>query len=221
MRILLVEDAEDVADAVAHRFRKAGHAVDVAADAATARDFVSVQGFDLMILDHNLPDGTGIELLRELRRRDTPTPVLMLTARDAVEDRVAALDAGADDYLVKPFDLRELEARARALMRRPHDVAPPERRLGRLTIDAGGVVTCDGRDLGLTRREFRLLEILTADAGRVIEKQRILDRLFDLEESPSLNTVDVYVARLRKRLADTGVSVQNLRGFGFRVVLDD
>lgn len=218
---MVVEDAVDVAEAVAQSFRRSGHAVDIAGALADASDAVAVQGFDLIVLDVNLPDGNGIEFLRRLRPTDR-TPVLVLTARHAVEERVEALDAGADDYLVKPFDLRELDARARALLRRRHDQASSIHAFGPLCIDsANGKVSVDGRDLGLTRREFRLLEILLSARGKVIDKARILDKLFDFDEEAALNTVDVYVARLRKRLAETGVVVQNLRGLGFRLELDD
>ncbi|MFC7454281.1 response regulator transcription factor [Insolitispirillum peregrinum] len=220
MRILLIEDAEDVADAVAHSFRRGGHALDVAADLAQAEDALAVQDFDLLILDLNLPDGSGLDLLQRVRRRQA-TPVLILTARDAIEERVAALDAGADDYLVKPFDLRELEARARVLLRRRQDAASSVQSYGALMIDsANGTVAHQGRDLGLTRREFRLLEILLAARGKAIDKQRILDKLFAFDDSAALNTVDVYVARLRKRLQGSGVTVQTMRGFGFRLEME-
>lgn len=218
MRILLVEDTEDVADAIASHFGRAGHAVDLAATAETARDSLAVQGYDLIVLDINLPDGSGFDILRELRLRKTPTPVLVLTARLAVEDRVSALDVGADDYLVKPFDLRELEARARALLRRARGAASAAMALGGLVLDpAARTVTVNGGELVLTRREFRLLEILLAHSGRVLAKEEIHAKLFGFEEDAGLNAVELYVARLRRKTAGSGVAIRTLRGLGYQL----
>lgn len=218
MRILLVEDTEDVADAIASHFGRAGHAVDVAATAEAARDALAVQDYDLIILDINLPDGSGFDILRELRTSRTPTPVLVLTARLAVEDRVSALDVGADDYLVKPFDLRELEARARALLRRSHGTATAVLTFGDLVLDPAALtVTAAGDELTLTRREFRLLEVLMAHAGRVLGKEEIHAKLFGFEEDAGLNAVELYVARLRRKTAGTGVAIRTLRGLGYQL----
>jgi two-component system response regulator TctD len=222
MRILMVEDAEDVAEAVASCFRREGHAVDVCAALGPARAALEVQSYDLVILDLNLPDGSGVTLLREMLDRRVPSPVLVLTARETVDERVEALDAGADDYVIKPFSLREIEARARALLRRARDPAPPVVRFGELEVDpAQAAARCRGQDLQLSKREFRLLEVFVAAKGRVCEKSFLMERLFDFDESPSQNTVEVYVARLRRRLEGTGVGIQTLRGFGYRIEHDE
>ncbi len=222
MRILLVEDADDVADAVAAAFRKAGHAVDVCADLAHADTAQRAQTYDLVILDLNLPDGSGVELLHRMRDRRIPTPVLVLTARETVDERVEALDAGADDYVVKPFSVREIEARARALLRRAREAAPPVTTFGPLELDAANAAAqVDGSDISLSKREFRLLEVLVACKGRVCSKAFLMERLFDFDETPNENTVEVYIARLRRRLGGTGVGVQTLRGFGYRIEHDE
>src|SRR6188768_2508782 len=154
MRLLLVEDAEDVAEAIAASFQRRGDAIDCVGTVADAGDALAVNDYDVVVLDMNLPDGQGTEVLQSLRRQRRPTPVLVLTARMAVEDRVAALDTGADDYLVKPFDLRELQARVRALERRAGGDRSGVIEFGRLSLDpAGQVGACDGEPLPLTRRE--------------------------------------------------------------------
>jgi two-component system response regulator TctD len=182
-----------------------------------------VQGYDVVILDINLPDGDGTELLRQLRREQDATPVLMLTARISVDDRVSALDGGADDYLVKPFDLRELEARVRALARRK----TPERAgvidFGDLSFDSSGLtVLLDGAPLALSQREFSLLEALLANRGRVMPKERIFERMFSFgEQEVGLNAIEIYISRLRRKLEGSRVSIRTLRGLGYQIVADD
>lgn len=223
MRILLVEDAVDVAEAIAHAFTRQGHAVDCAATAAAARDAVAVQDYDLAILDINLPDGSGLDVLRAMRAARRATPVLVLTARLDVEDRVDALDIGADDYVMKPFDLRELEARARALIRRRCGEWGGVIAYGDLTVDpAGRTARVGGDTLALTRRELSLLEILLAHRGRVMAKERIFEKLFSFDdEEVGINAVEVYVARLRRKLGASRVTIRTLRGLGYQLVLDD
>jgi two-component system response regulator TctD len=220
MRLLLVEDTEDVAEAIAASFARRGDAIDCVDTVEAAEATLAVNDYEVIILDINLPDGQGTDILRALRRRRKPTPVLMLTARMAVEDRVAALDIGADDYLVKPFDLRELQARVRALGRR----AGPDRsgviEFGRLTLDpAGRVASCGGEPLSLTRREFSLLEALVTNRTRIMPKERLFDRLFSMdEEEVGLNAIETYVARLRRKLEGSGVGIRTLRGLGYQLV---
>ena len=220
MRLLLVEDTEDVAEAIVASFQRRGDAIDCVETVEDAHETLAVNDYDVVILDINLPDGLGTEVLRELRRKRRPTPVLMLTARMAVEDRVAALDIGADDYLVKPFDLRELQARVRALGRR----AGPDRsgiiEFGRLALDpAGQMAACDGVPLSLTRREFSLLEALMANRTRIMPKERLFDRMFSIdEEEVGLNAIETYVARLRRKLEGSGVAIRTLRGLGYQLV---
>ncbi|MEQ8399130.1 response regulator transcription factor [Thalassobaculum sp.] len=219
MRILLVEDTEDVAEAVVAAFARHGHAIDHAADCAAAEDALAVQDYDLVILDLMLPDGSGLDTLRALRAARRTTPVLVLTARLDVDDRVAALDNGADDYLMKPFDLRELEARARALIRRQGDERSGVIEYGNLTLDAAGrTAAVDGQPLALTRREFGLLEALLVNRGRVMSKERLFDRLFSFDETEvGINAVELYIARLRRKLAASQVSIRTLRGLGYQI----
>lgn len=223
MRLLLVEDTQDVAEAIVASFARRGDAIDHAATVAAARDALAVQGYDVVILDINLPDGEGTGLLREMRRDRDVTPVLMLTARIDVEDRVSALDGGADDYLVKPFDLRELEARVRALARRKASERGGVITFGDLSFDPSGLTAMvDGISLALSQREFSLLEALLANRGRVMPKERIFERMFSFgDEEVGLNAIEIYVSRLRRKLEGSRVSIRTLRGLGYQIVADD
>ncbi len=222
MRILLLEDALDVADAICASFARRGDAVDHVATVADALASTAVQDYDVAVLDIGLPDGSGTAVLQALRARASATPVLMLTARTKVDDRVSALDSGADDYLVKPFDLRELEARVRALARR----TGPDRgglvEFGDVTYDpASCSVTARGAPLSLTRREVSLLEILLGNRERVVPKDRIFERMFAFnDEDVGINAVEIYIGRLRKKLAGSKVSIRTLRGLGYQLVAD-
>lgn len=216
MRVLLVEDTEDLGQAVAERFRRNGHAVDWVSDGEQADSLLRTDRFDLILLDMTLPRMDGFEVLRRLRRRGDVTPVLILTARAEVDDRIDALDIGADDYLVKPFDFRELEARSRALLRRQAGAATAQRSYGRLLFDeTARRVFIDAEALELPQREYRLLEIFLNAAGRVLSKEEITDHLFGIEDGVSPNAVELYVARLRKKLEGTGVRIRTLRGLGY------
>lgn len=223
MRLLLVEDTLDVADAIVASLGRAGAAVDHAASLADARAALAVADYDVVILDLNLPDGCGQGLLAELRARRDPVPVLVLTARIEVEDRVAALDTGADDYLVKPFDLRELGARVRALGRRRVPDRGGTVPCGDLELDpAARTLRVAGRPVALTRREFSLLEALVANRGRVMAKERLFDRLYAFrDEEIGLNAIELHVARLRRKLGDSRVAIRTLRGLGYQLVADD
>jgi DNA-binding response OmpR family regulator len=222
MRLLLVEDTEDVAEAVVASFARRGDAVDHVATVEDARDSIAVQDYDVAILDIGLPDGRGTEVLKALRAAGKATPVLMLTARSEVDDRVSALDGGADDYLVKPFDLRELQARVRALARRTGGERAGVIEFGDLVFDpAGRALSVHGAPVQLTRREFSLLEVMLANRGRVIPKERIFDRMFAFsEEEVGVNAVEIYVARLRRKLDGSRVSIRTLRGLGYQIVAD-
>jgi two-component system, OmpR family, response regulator TctD len=219
MRILLVEDTEDVGEAIVARFERIGHTVDWEKNGAVADEVLEVQAYDLLILDVNLPALDGFSILKRLRRRKSKTPVLVLTARSQVDDRVDALDLGADDYLVKPFDYRELEARARALLRRSAGASTNQLVCGQVTIDRGSrAVAINGTSIDLTRRELTLLEILAARPGRIFGKDELVDQLFGFDDEPSPNAVEQYVARLRKKLAGSGAEIRTLRGLGYQIV---
>ncbi len=201
MRILLVEDESRVAGFIARGLRENAYAVDVAADGAQALYLASVNSYDLVILDVMLPVKDGYAVCRELRAGGSQAPVLMLTARDAVEDRVAGLDAGADDYLVKPFDFAELLARMRALLRRPHTVQAEELQVGDLRVNtASHAVARAGRPVDLTAKEYALLEFLMLNRHRVVNREQIAEHVWDEAFDPFSNVIDVYVKRLRAKL---------------------
>lgn len=218
MRILMVEDDEMLADAVTRALSQSAHSVDVARDGESADRALQDNPYDLAILDVGLPGIDGLEVLRRLRRRRSRVPVLVLSARDGVEDRVAGLDLGADDYLTKPFHLFELEARVRALIRRANSQADSEIVHGRLRLDvAGRRMYCDGQPIELTSREFAVAELLLMRVGRVVTKQQIVDHLYGWEESLSSNAVEVLIHRLRKKLEHSGSDIRTIRGMGYIV----
>ncbi|ALI56749.1 response regulator transcription factor [Celeribacter marinus] len=219
MRILIVEDAADVAEAVAIRLGKTGMACDLADSCAVAEDFLAVQRYDAIVLDINLPDRNGTELLHDMRMRGDRTPVLMLTALFSVDDRVSALDLGADDYLVKPFDQRELEARLRALVRREAEQKSDAVTLGPLAFSPAALsATLNGAPLDLTRREATLLGLLLRSQGAVLSKQRLYDGLFAFDDADvGLNAIELYIARLRKKLSASSIGIETQRGIGYRI----
>ncbi|MDF1621226.1 response regulator transcription factor [Pseudothioclava nitratireducens] len=222
MRVLIVEDAIDLAETVVGRLAQSGIVCDHAASVADAEDYLRVQGYDALVLDINLPDGSGAELLRRLRGGGDRTPVMMLTALYSVDDRVSALDLGADDYLVKPFDQRELEARLRALMRRETGPKSDEIRLGPLSYSVAAMhASLNGERLSLTRREATLMGLLLRHPGQALSKERLYDGLFALNEADvGINAIELYIARLRKKLAGSGVAIVTLRGIGYRIEED-
>lgn len=221
MRILLVEDDATLADGLSHSLAQSGFDLTLAATAAYADSALRTQAFDVVILDLGLPDGDGREVLRALRARKCPTPVLILTARDGINDRVGGLEAGADDYMVKPFELRELEARVKALIRRSHGGFNHELVFGRLVLDtARHQVVVDGEPMLLPSREYGVLEALLLQAGRVVSKDRIAQRLAVRQEEFADNAIEVYVHRLRKRLDPLGISIRTLRGLGYLLEKD-
>lgn len=200
------------------RLKKIGHAVDWEQDGIIAAELLAVQAYDLVILDLSLPGQDGLSVLRQMRARRLATPVLVLTARSAVDERIGALDLGADDYLIKPFDYGELEARARALLRRSAGQPDNMLRVGPLVIDrAGRVATVGDRPLNLTRRELTVLEILAARPERIVPKEDLVEQLFNFDQEASLNAVEQFVARLRRKLADAPIEIRTLRGLGYQL----
>lgn len=221
MRVLVVEDDSLLATGLVRILTRAAHAVDHVAAGSEADEKLTATPYDLVVLDVGLPDIDGFELLRRLRARRASVPVLMLTARDAVEDRVQGLDMGADDYLTKPFSLTEFEARVRVLLRR---TALPALKLtaGRLSVDvAAKRVKIDGVPVDLTAREWALMELFLSRPGRVLSKEHILQHLFSQSEQVAPNTVEVYVSRLRAKIESSGVRIRTVRGFGYLWEGDD
>lgn len=215
MRILVVEDDGDLGDAVQRRLKREGHAVDWQRDGQTADEVLRYQGYELVILDIGLPRRDGFAILRGLRARGDRTPVLMLTARSQIEDRVDALDVGADDYLSKPFDIREFDARCRALLRRSQGIASGVTTVGALVFDRGSkTVMLADTLLDLPRREYRLLEILIGNLGRVLSKEDICSQLFDFDDEAGANAIEVYVGRLRRKLG-AHLNIRTMRGLGY------
>ncbi len=222
MRILLVEDSEDLGDALAARLRSAGYAVEWLRAGDAAADRLAEEAFDAVVLDIQLPGRDGFSLLREIRRGGGGTPVLVITARSEIDDRVSLLDLGADDYLVKPFDLREFEARLRAVMRRPAGLTSSVAVVGRLSIDlASRTVAIAGQPVDCGRREFRLLEVLVGRLGQVVLKERLMTQVFDLSDDVSVNALELQVSRLRRKLKGGGVGIVTVRGTGYMARLDD
>lgn len=216
MRVLVVEDDPVLADGLLHVLRQSQYVVTYENNGKRADNLLAAQEFDLVILDMGLPDMDGAEILRHLRHRKNNVPVLILTARDKVQDRVHGLDMGADDYLTKPFDLPELEARVRSLIRRGHSASGAQLQVGLLCLDTvGHRATLNGNPLELSARELNILEILMLRAGRVVSKEQLCEQLSGLGELVSDNAIEVYMYRLRKNLKSGGINIRTLRGLGY------
>ncbi len=217
MRLLLVEDDEPLATGLTAALRLGGYMVDWFACARDADGAVLVTEYDAIVLDLNLPDLDGLDLLRQWRRRGVHTPVLILSARDDIEDRVSGLDVGADDYLTKPFDLLELEARLRVLIRRVQAGQSDNRiEIGPLLLDLQARrAWLSGQDMQLTLKEFMLLQALALKSGQVQTKDQLIQRLTDFDQDMSANALDILIHRLRKKLDGSALSVRTLRGFGY------
>jgi DNA-binding response OmpR family regulator len=220
MRLLVVEDERGIAGALRQGLGEQGYAVDVARDGVMGREYALAATYDIILLDILLPQLDGLTLLRELRRRGITTPILLLTARDAVDDRVAGLDAGADDYLVKPFSFSELLARLRALLRRPVLQTANRLAVGGIAMDlAARAVTRGGQEVVLTPREFAVLEYLLRHPGQALSRTQIAERVWSWEFHGDSNIVDVYIGYLRRKLDTAGEpsAIETLRGFGYRL----
>ncbi|MDQ7095630.1 response regulator transcription factor [Desulfosporosinus sp. PR] len=217
MRLLLIEDEERLAEALAFILKKQNYGIDVAYDGNTGQGLAESGAYDLIILDRMLPGKEGITLLKELRGQRITTPVLMLTAKDSIHDRVQGLDAGADDYLIKPFATEELLARVRALARRPSQLVEVENlRVGRLCLDPQLCeANIDGEVIKLTLKESQLLELLIRNAGKVITKEQILDRVWGLDADVEFGNVEIYIHYLRKKLGFQGIKIETIRGIGY------
>lgn len=220
MRFLLVEDNVKLAKALCDRFALEGHVADHANCLADANTSMRTVSYDMILLDIMLPDGDGREFLRAHRAKDDASPVIVLTARSEVSDRVGLLDLGADDYITKPFDFSELQARIRAVLRRLGGVANNVKTYGDLAFDSTtGKIAIAGQSQQLRNREMRLLEVFFAAPDQIFSKSHLMDRLFSFDDDVSENAIEVYVARLRKQLELSQASIETVRGLGYRMVL--
>ncbi|MGB2823327.1 MAG: response regulator transcription factor [Phycisphaerae bacterium] len=218
MKLLLIEDYLPLQRSIAKGLREAGFAVDATADGEEALWFAESGEYDVAVLDLMLPKVDGLTILGRLRKKGNPVPVLILTARDTVKDRVRGLDLGADDYLVKPFAFEELLARVRALVRRKYRKRSPVVQVGDLLVDTTGRTVRRGkRDVSLTAREYALLEFLALRAGQVVTRTEINEHIYDFDGEPDSNVIDVYIGHLRRRLEEGGLPrlIHTRRGLGY------
>lgn len=220
-RVLLIEDDAALSRGLVGALSAQGYSIDPAYDGASALEMAADEPYAIITLDVGLPDMSGFEVLRKLRARGCRVPILMLTARDTVADRVQGLDLGADDYLLKPFEPLELAARLRALLRRPHGDPSPLIRIGKLELDRSRCsASIDGEPIDLRRREWVVLERLVTRLGQVVTKDRLASEVFGYDEAVAPNAIEVYIARLRKKLEPDGPKIRTLRGLGYLMEAD-
>ncbi len=218
MRVLLVEDDALLADGLVRSLRQTGYSVDWTSDGEEAETILRVQDYDLIVLDLTLPHIDGLDLLRAIRSNRSGVPVLITTARSEVEDRIKGLDLGADDYLTKPFEMGEFDARVRALLRRGGGSATNNLSCGNLEFDLSARrVFVEGEPLELPRRELHILELLLSNQGRILSKDQIAEHISDFDEDLSPSAVEIYIHRLRKKLESSGVTIRTVRGVGYLV----
>ncbi len=218
MRILLVEDDRMLSEAITRALTQSAHVVDVSYNGEEADRALATYEYGLVLLDIGLPKLDGFEVLKRLRGRRNAVPVLVLTVRESIDDRISGLDMGADDYLAKPFHLSELEARVRALIRRSHSSASSTLLHGRLRLDmAGRRLYCDEAPVDLSARELSVIELLLLKEGKVVTKQQIVDHLYGWEDASNSNAIEVFVYRLRKKLEASGTDIRTVRGMGYLI----
>jgi DNA-binding response OmpR family regulator len=221
MRILVVDDEERLCKLIRESLREFGHAVDIAFTGEDAVSWAAVTDYDALVLDVMLPGMDGLDVCRTLRQRNVKTPILLLTARDAVEDRVRGLDSGSDDYLTKPFAVAELMARLRALERRPQYTTGPVLRCGDISLDPRTLGVWNGeKQCSLTHKEFRILEYLMRNANQVLTRSMIAEHVWDYDFPNYTNVIDVHIRALRRKLGDCCEPrrIQTVRGVGYRIV---
>lgn len=222
MRILLAEDDSELANGLALALRQSGYAVDRVSSGTDADAALLSAAYDLLVLDLSLPELDGFDVLARLRARKQPVLVLILTARDEIENRIRGLDLGADDYVTKPFVLGELEARIRALTRRARGESALLIRCGPLALDTVGQrVLLDGRPLDLTQREFNLLAVLVRRCGQVVSKDYLFEQMYDWDSQAGLSAIEVFVSRVRKKIEPVGMTIRVVRGLGYLLELPE
>ncbi len=222
MRILVVEDDISLGNAMMRSLVHAGYAADLVGNVSDTLHALSVEHFDAIVLDLSLPDGDGYDVVRHLRQHGKSLPVLILTARDAVEDRVQGLDLGADDYVVKPVAMSELHARLRALIRRASGSANPQLRIGKLELDlVGKQAYLDGQQLDLSAREWSVLEYLATYARRIVSKEQLIQAITSWDQDLTLNAIEAYVSRVRSKIEGSGTCIRTVRGLGYMLEEQD
>ena len=216
MRVLLIEDDAILADGLRRSLEQLDLAVDHSENGADAESVLRSQEYDLIILDLSLPEMDGLDVLRSVRSRKVATPVLITTARFEIDDRIKGLDFGADDYLTKPFNIGEFEARVRALLRRSQSQGLNELTCGDLSLDLSGRrAYLNGIPLDLPKREFSILEVLISSQGRIVEKQHIIDHISSFDEELTSSAIEIYISRLRKKIGLSDVQIRTVRGVGY------
>jgi len=222
MKVLIVEDTVELARALRDFFALSGHSADIAGDLSSAQDYLSVSHFDMILLDIMLPDGDGRGLLKSIRKRDDSIPIIVMTAKSEISDRIDVLDIGADDYIVKPFEFAELEARCRAVLRRQKGQNQTKLSYGSVSLfPLLATLEFKNKQQNLRNRELRLLEIFFNNPEMIHSKEQLTDRLFSLSEEVTDNTIEVYVGRVRKKLVGSGLEIITMRGLGYRLRLCD
>ena len=222
MKVLIVEDTVELARALRDFFTLGGHSADIAGDLSSAQDYLSVSHFDMVLLDIMLPDGDGRGLLKSIRKRDDSIPIIVMTAKSEISDRIDVLDIGADDYIVKPFEFAELEARCRAVLRRHKGQNQTKLSYGSVSLfPLLATLEFKNKQQNLRNRELRLLEIFFNNPEMIHSKEQLTDRLFSLSEEVTDNTIEVYVGRVRKKLVGSGLEIITMRGLGYRLRLCD
>lgn len=218
MKFLLIEDNFELANAISSRLVMDGHVIDHAEGIQDALAFSQTGDYDMILLDIMLPDGDGRSFLQRHRDQQKDTPVIVLTARSEVSDRISMLDLGADDYITKPFDHAELQARCRAVLRRQAGSSQNAIRLGDVTFNpVAGSLRINDQSIQLRNRELRLLEMLISAPGQIFSKQKLVDRLFSYDDDVSENAIEVYIGRLRKHLEPSAIRISTHRGLGYRL----
>ncbi|MDC1079835.1 response regulator transcription factor [Candidatus Pelagibacter sp.] len=219
MKVLIIEDSEEFSKSLLDFFNYDGHSTDFAPNLSSAYDYLAVSKFDIILLDIMLPDGDGRDFLKKIRKQNITIPVIVMTARSEVSDKIDLLDIGADDYIIKPFDLNELEARCRAVLRRQSGQNQTYLKFKNLSLyPLLAKIEISGKPTSLRNRELRLLEIFFNSPKIFFTNEQLIDRLFSISETVSENAIEVYIARLRKKIKNSQAKIENIRSIGYRLI---
>ncbi|MBL4671122.1 MAG: response regulator transcription factor [Arenicella sp.] len=222
MRAIIIEDSTEIAECMEHSLADMGITSDTFAKGSEFRQAISIADYDLLVMDLNLPDADGLKLIKEFRVSHAKTPILIVSARTSIDDRVEGLDIGADDYLIKPFDLHEFDARVRALVRRSSEETKPQLILADLVFDqTSRQFKLAEQEMELSPRERAVLEILLRQNCKIISKERIANHVFNFDDEASVTSIEIYIHRLRKKLNDSGVTINTVRGLGYTLKINE